>query len=551
MAQELEPKRQLWSAALYQDLTAVYIHLRRFQPTFTQTAAGHMATADKLRAVFQEGVNRLQNVYSALAPEVGILQSWAKAEEIKYRTYAAADNAGANLARGLNTYPLWGMLKANGITKKAIDDIKATLPKLSEPKDAIKDWLERQQNTAPGSSRMPVRDASGVDSMRSFLKDRGRDVIASQSEYRDLYNQLASSQEKLTGSVNAMKSAVESANANSPSGLSAPQVLDTRVLLAPNDMPDPTAGVFEQLDEYAKVAAEYHKILAPMEPWTFWFYEALDKLAKRVKEEGHARESGDLANFQHWWNDASHEWTTLQQRAGMGGTRTVSRTSPFGKLSSEVMASLMEMSGRVAERQRVARARQELQDALARARQFLANPDSQGGVSGAQFEIGRLDAAAAPGSAADQAKGSAAVAGLIGELASVKAQLQAYLSKGGDAAVRKLYQEFAAAYQARNLTALLRFLSPDWMSDDGSDVRDLETTLGNSFRVFDSLAFAISGLSIQQSGNGFQASYTVKVTGRIRRLQKDHAETASVTDFLEMTSQGLRIRRTSGGIRWR
>jgi hypothetical protein len=117
--------------------------------------------------------------------------------------------------------------------------------------------------------------------------------------------------------------------------------------------------------------------------------------------------------------------------------------------------------------------------------------------------------------------------------------------------VQKLYQDFASAYQARNLSGLLRYMTEDWKAADGSDLRDLEDILDNSFRVFDRVTFAITGLSIQAVQEGhYDVNYSATITGHINQMNIKHQETAQVQDTVVLTSTGPKIKTTRGGRIW-
>ena len=123
--------------------------------------------------------------------------------------------------------------------------------------------------------------------------------------------------------------------------------------------------------------------------------------------------------------------------------------------------------------------------------------------------------------------------------------------KTTQSSVQKLYQDFASAYQSRNLRGLLRYMSDDWKAADGSDLRDLEDILDNSFRVFDRITFVISGLAIQPSGNGrYNVSYSTTITGHINQMNIKHQETAQVQDTVILTPAGPKIESTRGGRIW-
>ncbi len=118
--------------------------------------------------------------------------------------------------------------------------------------------------------------------------------------------------------------------------------------------------------------------------------------------------------------------------------------------------------------------------------------------------------------------------------------------------VRQLYQDFADAYQARNLARLTRMMTPDWRASDGSDLGDLEDNLGNSFRVFDRVQFQVRDLAIEPQGAGrYRVSYSVTITGQIFQMDMKHQETSQVQDTVVFGPDGVaRIQSTQGGRLW-
>jgi len=359
---------------------------------------------------------------------------------------------------------------------------------------------------------------------------------------------MASIQGSVKSQVGGLKNAVESVTGK-PSGIGAPVLMDENWFMAPNDLPDPTAGVFELLDKYAKAAAEYHKRMDAMASWTFSVYPDMEKLLKKVQQEGPGKAGGDPNSYRDWWNKISQEWSSLNRMASQNGYRQVPQGSPYAKLSSEVMAHLMDLSGKVSARYHLSRATEALSELAKRISEFLARPDAQGGRAVARDWIAAVDGADSSSEVVEM-RTHPTVAKLLSDVRAMRPKLDAYMASGSDDLVRKFYQDFAAAYQSRNLPQLLRFLAPDWQAANGSDVRDLETTLGNSFRVFDRIQVSISGLSVRTVASGYQATYTIKLTGSMPRMKKNHEESSQVVDTLILTPEGLKIHRTSGGLNW-
>lgn len=125
-------------------------------------------------------------------------------------------------------------------------------------------------------------------------------------------------------------------------------------------------------------------------------------------------------------------------------------------------------------------------------------------------------------------------------------------AQGPDIAkIREMYQRFVEAYQSKNLSTVVRIMSPDWEASDGTTITELEGTLRNSFRMFDSIRFSIDGLQIQSiGGNKYEVSYSANIVGQINRLNVKHQEKSAVKDVVAITAGGPRIEKTTGGQVW-
>ncbi len=95
-------------------------------------------------------------------------------------------------------------------------------------------------------------------------------------------------------------------------------------------------------------------------------------------------------------------------------------------------------------------------------------------------------------------------------------------------------------------------MTPDWRASDGSDLRDLEDNLSNSFRVFDRVSFRLDNLSIQPQGAGrFKVNYSVTISGQIFQMDLKHQEKSDIEDVVVVGADGAaRIQSTRGGRLW-
>lgn len=225
------------------------------------------------------------------------------------------------------------------------------------------------------------------------------------------------------------------------------------------------------------------------------------------------------------------------------------------KLYGQILGELNEVAVRYYQKERIAQTLQSLGYVEQNCKDFLADPGHLGGPDGARQLMQSVEIAR------DQinplVKDEAAVKTALGRLDGYSAKLKAaseYISAEGlkseTASILAMYQSFASAYQNKNLHQLMGFLAANWEAEGGTDVRELEDNLSNSFRLFDTIQFKISGLNIQRVGSEYQVTYTTSLSGRINRLKKSHEDSATVTDTVTMTPHGPIIRRTSGSTVW-
>ncbi|HAU29772.1 MAG TPA: hypothetical protein DCW68_06680 [Rhodospirillaceae bacterium] len=117
--------------------------------------------------------------------------------------------------------------------------------------------------------------------------------------------------------------------------------------------------------------------------------------------------------------------------------------------------------------------------------------------------------------------------------------------------IQALYQSFITAYGASDLRGILALLGPDWQGGDGSDARDVEEYLSNSFRVFDRIQYKISGFTAKTLGDGSaQVSYSVKIAGENRRQHLTHEEESQIVEQVGLVDGQPRILRTISGNQW-
>lgn len=119
-------------------------------------------------------------------------------------------------------------------------------------------------------------------------------------------------------------------------------------------------------------------------------------------------------------------------------------------------------------------------------------------------------------------------------------------------AITTFYAAFQQAYDSKDESRLLSYLSDDWEAGDGTTLFDIEDYFHNMFNVFDEIQMQISDLSVESIGDDrYRASYETTIIGRIFDDGLEHEEKSSVTEELEVNSSGkVLIIRTPQGRFW-
>lgn len=125
------------------------------------------------------------------------------------------------------------------------------------------------------------------------------------------------------------------------------------------------------------------------------------------------------------------------------------------------------------------------------------------------------------------------------------------LGAAGDADIRAFYARFREAYEGRNVSKVMALLSDSWEAGDGTTLSDLESNLRSSFRLYDSLSFSISGLTVRSLGGGrYAVSYEATIKSRVYSRNLTHEEKSSVEEELLAENGVLRVQKTLSGRYW-
>lgn len=550
LAKEWEPNLYFWNCVggLGPGLNKGMLRqLKSFKLSYESGAAAGREDANRYLQAAKARHGKLSALTSAYRMETNLLRAGNEASQIRNKLLNLQGQGVGLSSPGLG-YALWRTMTSAGVTETMVKELAEVIPKLKNEEFALKYVPELHASQDP--KRKPVLGPDALVNLRDNLKTSAAFLVPIYNDYQSLYGQLRHKQTELDQDYRSLRGAVEGVLGEPAEYIVAPLLLDPRYFMDANDFPDPSAGVFEQLDQYEKLAGQYHAIIDPLHPASFHLVKPMEELVKRLERERGGLMGLDESAFSQGVNAFSGAAVELAQKALRAGGR-LGPQALLNKSYNKLMALIVEISSTYNQGKKFAEVTRQLNQLIGDVNEFLVQPDRQGGPAAAITWSDAIETVLRPDSEASQLRGDRGVAGLLDQLTTLRDKLKTYQSSGGDAAVRKLYQDFAEAYQAKALGRLTRFLTTDWKAGDGADLTDLEDILVNSFRVFDRIQFAISNLVIKPAGGGqFQASYTVTITGQIHSMNMKHQESASVEDTVVLTPEGPKIKATRGGRLW-
>ena len=119
------------------------------------------------------------------------------------------------------------------------------------------------------------------------------------------------------------------------------------------------------------------------------------------------------------------------------------------------------------------------------------------------------------------------------------------------AAIKKMYDDFKKAFEDRNAAKMISLYSSDWSAGDGSAYNDLGAQFLRIFKLFDDINLDITGLRVQDAGNGvYAASYDIAISGKIYKTNTASRQNSSIREYLEIAEKEVRIKKTESGNYW-
>lgn len=578
LGKTLEPNVELWECFHSRGTSSIqsplfntgnlryhFDTLRHFEDSFTSVSKAGQDAGQRLIESAKATLEKTRKVVEVLKESKAI---GAQVERVAVAAGALrrAEEGGSLDSSGGRIYAYLGNF---GINESGLKALAARIDALNSP-DAIEQEALRQIVGAPGYDfKNRVLDEQGIADVKKAVRTTQSQIDSARQNYKTGFADYQEADRKLDAMLKQMREKLLDVFPAQVASFFKETIFDEygdiqdRLNLSlvrnaapnPDELPDSSLGVGPLIERYQVLAARYHALVDPMMPLAKanQFAPALEELLKKLNAEAGSMQGLGAEAFMQASNRYSNDAYRLYERAAQ-----FAEISPKSRVSvayGAIIGKLSEIAGEYYGRQRLAKAETELKSVVSAIRDFLGDPEARGGAQSARMWI---DSAGYTKAGVDSSVvNRPSIQGLLKELDGLLVSLREIANRVDSASLQRdvqaiegMYRDFAQAYSRKNLPQLLGFLSPEWQASDGSDIRELESTLSDSFRVFDSIEFKISGLGVQRVDDGYQVKYNAQLTGRIRRLQKVHQESSDVTDRVILTPDGPRIQKTTGGQAW-
>lgn len=450
------------------------------------------------------------------------------------------------------------------INEPGLQALEQRIQKLTTPELLEAEALTQIPGMPGYSYKNVVLDQNGVQNLKESVKRMLAAIGTARDNYQTAYGELAKAEARLDATLATLRERFAPLFPEEVPYLLKDAVLaeytEPEALLPlrlrftippPQELPDSGLGSGALIERYAQLAERYHRLVDPHLPAAraARFAPSMEELYRKLQGESGKMLAMGPGPFRDASNRYSEQAYRLYQQANSEGN--VLPKSRVATAYNLIIGMLSNIASTFYARERLANAEASLQGAIEGIRNFLGSPEQLGGPAMAQQWMDSIPAT--KNALEESVRSNATIQGLVKQLEAFLPALREAVYKvdpntlaRDTQAIQGMYQDFVSAYQGKNLPGLLRFLAPEWRTADGSDIRDMEDILRNSFRVFDEIVFKISNIRIQRVDAVYQVSYRSSLTGKSRRMQKNHNEESDVVDTVQMTSEGPRIVKTSG-----
>ncbi|MDD5296469.1 MAG: hypothetical protein PHU46_06105 [Rhodocyclaceae bacterium] len=572
LGQKLQPNVEIWDCFRsegsygydpemvdFEHVRNEYDRLSHFETAFAAVAKDGEDAGRQLVESAGRNLELTNKIVEALSG-VKTIKDKADKLTVTARELQSAQQGNLDISGG----QIYAMMGNYGISDTGLKALEKRIESLTTPEALDTEALSQIPGMPGYSFKNLVLTKDGIGDLKSAIIRQLASIDSARDRYAGAYKGTQEAESGLDAALSAMRDKltpifpeevpyffkeVVLGDYSEPADFLALQLRNQ--IVPPEQLPDSGLGSGPLIERYAALAERYHALVDPYLPVARAnrYAPAMEELLKKFQADSGRLQGLDNNAFMNESNRYSNDAYLIYQRAnGEGKVEPKSRVSvAYGA----IISLMSEMSSAYYQRQRLAAAQSSLKGAIDGINTFLGNPEAMGGWSSAQQWMDTIGYTKAAVDAS--VKNHPTIQALMGQLDGLMPRLREVASHVDAAtlqrdtqAIQAMYRDFVTAYQSRNLRGVTQFLARNWQAADGSDVNDLETTLGNSFRVFDTIVFKISGMTIQRVATFYQVSYQAALTGRISRMQKSHEETSGIVDTVAITPEGPRIVKTTG-----
>ncbi len=556
MASELETNLQLWrymnsrmasNCRHFGRYDAWLPHLKVGPKMFDLHANILRQEAERDFEFLKEETQRAKRSAAILALRPNLIEearetvdSWSKAQSMSVGN--ALNQEGSSAKQFFQT---------NNVNRERTEELRKTVLKLQTNPKEIENYVLKEVTSAgplaPSTEKLRTLQQEYAQ-QKSAIAERRTAYVRHQDKYQQLFSELEEKlfdlQSQLTAALPRVAASFSVEAIMAEAGQKEP--ISGWVLPDPADLPQPDPADDSLMHDYTMLAIQYNHLLAPYREKAKKRYDtargAMLVIARKPLTREILQPEISPEEFEGRIASITSEAKTVYEPLAFLDS---------GENKTDLGASyqvFLDAVGQAREqylnfwRIRVFNRLDEVRDELGK-----GALSDQGKVDEFRKELSLL---LAPESFADRMRQHRLVADLVVAIQEVLD----LLNKGPDPleAVADFYNAFKQAYEGRNESLVMSFISDDWTAPGGVTLFDLEENLRNMFSVFDEVEYQLSGLSVQPAEAGrYKTSYQVSIKGRNFDNDLLHEESSEVSEIVEIgPDKKLKIVQTQGGSYW-
>ncbi|MFH1665547.1 MAG: hypothetical protein ABIA77_05325, partial [Candidatus Omnitrophota bacterium] len=444
MASKVEARVEAWqflrSYADYMDMRETLKQLKSYKPVYDMLSEENAAQAESSLKETEKYAEDVSKAASAMAQAPSVLET---ASRVITNRDAAID-VRLNRDIGASGSLVQVLSQQYGINSKALDELKAMIAGFASQENLEAHAQSILATQAYGSMRNKVLTRNEIEDLRKNIRAQAAKINRARDDYAEAYAQMTAADKALEEKLTSLKAIIKPLLPAQLKFLSKSSVLDEVAsegnrgiyLPDPKDFPDPMEGVGDLLEKYTDLSDKYYALVTPMlerfknEPWRE--IKSLEKLAKRVDEEGRDWLSLESNKFTEKWNEISSEaYRITSSRPDLPSDPK----GPLNKAYFNVMTKLNVLHDQFYRKfiiHKIPAIVEELRSRIDEVTKFLEAPEKNGGMPAVISWRQKLESLIKPGSDTDKLKSEPQVAPLVSQINGIIVKLQELAQKEED-----------------------------------------------------------------------------------------------------------------------